>query len=455
MGFDLDYTLTPAMANNYSISLYYASNDEEVDYEEDEDGEPDYYYIDTPGIYSVYYKDSISGVRSVDFTLIITDEVSSIQDNYTYTIQPKNASGQYLTMELPYEEDDNGNRIYDYNADSNNIKVSPIVLTNNYEKWDTLSRTFVFEWTETTGYIVSATLTTNQYISGPDQIDYEKYDGTAYELTTLEDQNNALNCALNGAEYIISTKDHTDLTSRVSLYPVSVAVNGETETYYMIICGYSGSNVKVLEYDSTAANGIKVATLDFSKESQLWIIDQAGKNVPLIRQNSWMSCGVATTMMYHYGYNGSLNSITGDTFLEKYDTMRNLLYKDHKDGVPLSNVTSYIQNLNSPDQYLNYWASAYYPDAFNYEMQKNSLIMSFITMQDLPYYPSDKDNAHYVLVIGQITGVNGVTYCIVMDCHYSNNYHGIYLFPINQVWDNDAGDWFDCIIADKSFYPDN
>lgn len=463
VAFKFDYMFSGQVPTYYEMDLCSASNDQPFAkvYEDDE------YWctINTPGVYNVYYKDSVTGVKSANFTLIITGSISTINEDFIYTIQPFETSTKYVSMELPYTLNSKGKKEYNensYNATSNLIHVSSMDLGSaQYEKWDYISRMFVFQYTNT-GYIISARLTNKQYISTPSssnsiynnytihEIDSNRYKSIenvynpSYKLTELKDQNNALNYYYNEtngqAECSINTQSRDLLSSRFSLYPVVKTVNGELKTYYMIICGYTGSDVKVLEYLPNDSSGITISSINLNLETntnQLWSINQIGVDAPLIKQTTNYWCGYTSVLQLLYGKN---IEVEGNTIHQKIKYIADLFGTQYL----MANGWTIHVTLNTKFSTLDPSYSIYNNELNpTYESARNKIQASlakgwvpfFITDSGgVPYrYSLSNDNSHFISIIGYDAASDCV---IIANCHYMDSVYGIYAISYDEFYNN-------------------
>lgn len=423
VGFELDYSFTPPTSTYYSISLYYADTNTEVSHTGDT------YTIPTAGVYSVYYKDSVSGVTSECFALVIVDSMPASDNNLTYTIQPINNSGLYLTMEANTTTI-NGDTVY--KAETNDIFLTSM-STGAYEKLDDISRTFVIEQ-YAYGFNISATLPTLQYLGVPDgssinnvstyNPDYE----VDYTLTKLTDQNNALNYS----EGVVSTKNYSADGSVLGLFPITVSDAGENEYYYIIVCGASDDGVLALKYNSSTNYSVEVYTP--GQNGFVWKFTQAGVNAPLIKQTTNFWCGYTTVLQALYGKNCDVSNF-GDTLHQQIEYIavasthpNEMAYKFWLDEDINTTLPSFGQNYDNAEGNVPSYDNAK-------QIIRNSLNNGwtpfFLTNTAGIPYRRTGNGAHYICIVGYDSQSDCV---IISNCHFSNQVFGIYTIPYQQFY---------------------
>ena len=426
--------MLPELANNYSISLYYASNNEEVDYEEDEDGEPDYYYIDTPGIYSVYYKDSISGVRSENFLLVIT-EANDFESNKTYSIRPVNAPTYYLSMSGSSVEATGYNSlvvsemsfIHYTNVETSAAHTSSSQFIEvSYERWNTVSRLFKFDAVPDMDsvYMISAILSTSQATRPNVAIDDDDYDGAEYNL---RDDTKVPN-TINYSGTIPQTKVYSDEDPNTYIIPCNMG------SYYVLVClntfNSTTGTVEVLKYVS---GGVELTEYSINDTSLRWYVDHVGVNAPLIMQTRDYYCGYTNVLQVLHGA-GYKNIISGNDLNEKIENIASLYGSPNSMAnrtTVYSNILTHLVQSTSlsanfdPINHPNYVCSISIDQMI--ENINSSLDLGwapiFMTFAGkVPFkqqYKSDK--AHYICIIGYDAASDCV---IISNCHYADNATG-------------------------------
>lgn len=422
--FYLDYTITPSTANNYDISLYDATTNQEITYDTEAYEDEYAYYIEDPGVYTVYYKDSITGVKSADFTLIVTEtsgagQPVSFASNHTYAIQPYGYGDKFLTMQ---DKDNNG-------TTANLFRVESLIT-----EWYNQSQTFVFNTASGDSYsrTIFATLSTVQ--SGAPANYRENstsYNGTYY-YPNVSNINNALHyTSVSG----LIGKIKSDTNSTVQVYDIG--------GYYVLSFGLNSNNkILALKYNANAAEGqsnVTVAEYSPNDTSFRWNITYVGIDTPLIKQTHSAGCGATATLMYTYGM--GLDEIDSTVNLTALQTeLRTALNFNLDTYIIVDNIKNYINgmyedlNINPQSDYCYYYTSdAEQLSKLSNNIASQNIMIARVTMLDLNYYDNNvRGTYHYINIVGKIV-INGANKYVVMDCHYDDTYFGIHIIDEEEL----------------------
>ena len=424
------YSFPQPYPTYYEMELYDATTNQPFEFDTKIYEDDEYWCtVDTPGIYSVYYKDSVSGVTSECFALVIVDSMPASDNNLTYTIQPINNSGLYLTMEANTKTV-NSDTVYQ--ADSNTISLTSM-STGAYEELDDISRTFVIEQ-YSYGFNISATLPTLQYLGVPDEssIDnvstYNPNYVVDYSLTKLTDQNNALNYS----DGMISTKNYTSSGSALGLYPITVADAEENEYYYIIVCGASDDGVLALKYNSSTNYSVEVYTP--GQNGFVWKFSQVGVNAPLIKQTTDFWCGYTTVLQALYGNNCDISNF-GDTLHQQIEYIA--VASTHPNEMAPTYWLDEEINTTLPSLGQNYDNAAGNVPSYDSTKQKirnslnNGWTPFFLTDTAGKPYRRTGSGSHFICIVGYDSQSDCV---IISNCHFSNQVFGIYTIPYSQFY---------------------
>lgn len=473
VAFTFDYTFSGSSPTYYEIDLYSASNDQPFTkfYEDDE------YWctINTPGVYSVYYKDSVTGTRSENFTLIIFDipnfTISNSLAEATYSIQPIDAPTKYLTMNV------SADGVTSLEVEEYNITEQPFtgqhgaIYNNSYESWKQLSRSFTIAYSTTLSskYKISSILTTSQYDVPPrSAISDVSYSGDPYSLTNVTNKSNSLNITHTTVGLTTQSELGTDLT---------VLNVGD---YFLIFSTTTDSNNilnnKALKYVE-ANNSIVADTFDSSDTGFMWSVKQTGINAPLIRQTQKYICGAATFLQVLYGagigeqvastvnpnkgLHSQISTLAYSRESGKTETILPYYQSQQNDGSwdAGTNQSVFAESINEYSLFVGN-ASGQYGRYIIRNKQNvlqngvsNSEIKSKIAFSLskgwAPFvltraggapYKYDSGEAHYVCIIGLVEYVDTnnslQSYVIVSNCHYTDKVLGIYAIPFDEFCDN-------------------
>lgn len=473
VAFMFGYTFSGQSPTYYDIDLCSASNDQPFTkfYEDDE------YWctINTPGVYSVYYKDSVTGTRSENFTLIIFDipnfTISNSLAEATYSIQPIDAPTKYLTMNV------SADGVTSLEVEEYNITEQPFtgqhgaIYNNSYESWKQLSRSFTIAYSTTLSskYKISSILTTSQYDVPPrSAISDVSYSGDPYSLTNVTNMSNSLNITHTTVGLTTQSELGTDLTV--------LNVGG----YFLIFSTTTDSNNilnnKALKYVE-ANNSIVADTFDSSDTGFMWSVKQTGINAPLIRQTQKYICGAATFLQVLYGagigeqvastvnpnkgLHSQISTLAYSRESGKTETILPYYQSQKNDGSwdAGTNQNEFAESINEYSLFVGN-ASGQYGRYIIRNKQNvlqngvsNSEIKSKIAFSLskgwAPFvltraggapYKYDSGEAHYVCIIGLVEYVDTnnslQSYVIVSNCHYTDKVLGIYAIPFDEFCDN-------------------
>lgn len=439
VGFSPLYILEPsAYLSPYDIRLYYASDNIEVS--KNSAGK---YVINTAGVYTVYYKDSVSGVRSANFLLVITevDEENDFAGNKTYSIRPVNAPTYYLSMSGSSVEATGYNSLvvsemsFTLNEDikmsiANTNQNSYQLIDVRYERWNTVSRLFKFDAVPDmeSVYMISAILSTSQATRPNVAIDGGDYDGDRYDL---RDDNTVPN-TINYSGTIPQTKVYSDEDPNTYIIPCNMG------SYYVLVClntfNSTTGTVEVLKYVS---GGVELAEYSINDTSLRWYVDHVGVNAPLIMQTRNYFCGYTNVLQILYGA-GYENIISGNDLNEKIEKIATDYGQPSKmadSGSVYSNILSkYVTNTTLTahrDSINHFWHPC---SITQQEMVHNiegsldlgwaPMILSFagnVPFKQAYYNKDDEVTGHYIVVIGYDQASDCV---IISNCHYADKANG-------------------------------
>lgn len=320
--FAVDCTTTPATPSYSDIGLYYASNNQQVTYDPDEtfDDTPAY-YISTPGIYSVYYKDSFSGVRSADFVIIVVANTYTYKPKDTYSITSaattNSATPLYLTR------NSNGSLI----LKQKELTSKSVVRRGNvsgqimYQDIESISRTFTFDYvagsaSADTRVRMTATMSTSQYTGMPKGADVD--DGEPVPNYTLTDAAVQLNTLSYSA-------GNLSLVGKAGGTPVYLCDMGN---YFIIICDVYVSNNHEVVVKALKSNGSGAAVTVESMTDSVnfrWNVFFVGVDAPVIKQTKSKWCGPTSLLQTLYGA-GLQDNVPGNTLYEQQSYIRSILY---------------------------------------------------------------------------------------------------------------------------------
>jgi hypothetical protein len=415
VGFTLDYTFYPGASTYSNVKLYYADTNTEVPHTGDT------YTIPTAGVYSVYYKDSVSGVTSVEFTMIITETSGAGQpvnfpSNHTYAIQPYGHGDLFLTM-----TDNDG-----IGTTQNSFSVESLIT-----EWYDQSQTFVFNTASGDSYArkIFATLSTVQ--SGA-PANYRT--PTVYQYTQPYGYPN-VDYICNSLSYFQGSEYPEGVEKSA---PESVVQIYDLGGYYVISFGLSSNNkLLALKYDTNATpdeNNIIVAEYSPADTSFRWNITYVGIDTPLIKQTHSSGCGATATLMYTYGM--GLDEIDPTVDLTAVQTeLRTELGHTPGSYISLPDIKSYVNSITPNKQYDSHIKGVYDDSLvrnhlYN-DIEDEYLMIAHIDMKDLQYYEYDGDNKHYINIIGKII-IDTDIYYVVADCIY-NEHFGIRVIDDDQL----------------------
>ncbi|MGN1157138.1 MAG: hypothetical protein ACI4TK_13250, partial [Agathobacter sp.] len=476
VGFYLDYTLNPSNATHYEIDLYYASTGQSVDHDTEVDENDEYeYFVNTPGEYTVYYKDSVTGVRSPNFTIVIYEIpdftiVNSFAEP-TFSIKPVNAPSKYLTMNVS-DSGATSLELEAYNIQEHEFKGLKGTYYNEYENWKQLSRAFTIESKSTSGarFEIASILTKNQYVADmPSQstIGALSYSGPNYTMTDRETKPNTLKVSreIIDDDYQYSIDSVVPVDSECELTILKI------EDYYVIFTTFDSNNIlnnPALKYvsSSNTEGEIQIATYDPTATEFRWTIDQLGVNAPLIRQTEKYTCGPATFLQVLYGAGigsevAEYSSDPGKGLHSQMMTLKNnvLEYVVHSSipgkesaGTSQNSFASRINNYslfdnNATGNYYRWQKSS--AGATGFEDVKNYIDNSlkkgwapfFMTSSGGAPYKFDQDGGtHFICIIGYEEYINDEgeldAYVIVSNCHYITSLNSIFAIPYGEFYDN-------------------
>ena len=451
VGFSPLYILEPsAYLSPYDIRLYYASDDTEVG--KNTAGK---YVINTAGVYTVYYKDSVSGVRSNNFLLVITEvnEENDFASNKTYSIRPVNAPTYYLSMsgssvastgynslvasELSFKHFTNVETSAAHTSSSQFIEVS-------YERWNTVSRLFKFDAIPDMDsvYMISAILSTSQATRPNVAIDHGDYDGDPYYLRDEMDVPNTINYS--------GTTPQTKVYSAED--PNTYIIPCYMGSYYVLVCmntfNSTTGTVEVLKYVS---GGVELAEYSITDTSQRWFINHVGVDAPLIMQTRDYYCGYTNVLQVLHGA-GYQNNVAGNDLNEKIEKIAELY--GNSNGMAnrttvYSNILTYFAQNTSlsanfdPINHPDYACSISIDQMIgningSLDLGWAPIFMTFTGK--VPYKQKyDPDGAHYVAIIGYDEASDCV---IISNCHYADNatgaenqrMFGIFAVPVSDFY---------------------
>lgn len=472
VGFYLDYTVLPANASMFEVALYYADTNTEVTHDtETSDGDEYEYYINTPGIYTVYYKDSVTGVCSENFTLIIFDipnfTINNSLAEATYSIRPLANSSVFVSMNVS-AAGGTSLVIGEYYASQQKHNG----YFNTYEDWEYLSRAFTINATSITDskFKISAILTEFQYTNVPEQntIDYTNYSGNEYLLINREEKPNTLNIASTNVGLTASSISGTDLTIM------------NVGDYYLIFSTTSDSNNilnnKALKYVASS-NTIVAADYVPSDLGFRWTIEQIGINAPLIRQTQKYICGSATFLQVLYG--AGIGNLVPESNTEPNKGLHSQMYylsysaengetqsilpysewysSTLKHDIGGTNQETFATRINQYSLFDNYATGQYgryvirddddveqsnasvteVKSKIEYSLSKGWAPFVLTRSGGRPYKYADGD-AHYICIIGFNEFINSdgllESYVIVSNCHWLGTVLGVYAIPLDEFY---------------------
>ena len=421
VGFTLDYTFYPGASTYSNVKLYYADTNTEVPHTGDT------YTIPTAGVYTVYYKDSVSGVTSVEFTMIIIETSGAGQpvnfpSNHTYAIQPYGYGNLFLTM-----TDNDG-----IGTTQNSFSVESLIT-----EWDDQSQTFVFDTAEGDSYsrTIFATLSTDQYQAPSYSVNSitSTYTGNYF----LPDEAN-----INNALYYSSSsnapvgKKKSDTGSIVQVYDIG--------GYYVIGFDFGGQ-LMALKYDTEADPALSIEVYDPTKTEFRWNISYVGVDTELIKQTHATGCGATTTLMFMYGMglDDSIEELNqGINLTLQQSALRTALNYNIDYYITIGSIKNYInsiyENLKSnPVSNYGYWYEQNKSEITTTLLSNNitaqNVMIARVNTSTVDYYQlHNKNIIHYWVITGKLN-INGITYYVVLDCHYNNNYFGIHIINESKL----------------------
>jgi len=466
--FDAEYTLNPNTPNtptHYDIGLYDATNNTMVDYESGYD------FADT-GIYTMYYKDKYTRVKSENFTLVIYDipnfNTANSPAEHTFSIRSVANPSAFLSMNVT--------------AGATSIAVSEYNATNQlhnnfynvYENWENHSKAFTISTTSTImpRFQISSILTESQYtVPAQSTIGYNNYSGGEYTITDQDDKANTLDITNTSVGFITPTESYPELT---------ILDIGE---YFLIFStSTDGDNIlnnKALKYVEDEDENMSVVSADFvpSDTSYRWKIEQIGINVPLIRQTQQYICGAATFLQVLYGARIGSQVPESTTVpnkglhsqmyylawsSESGETQQILPYSEEYKAsvghiVGGTSQSSFANSINSYSLFDNNATGQYHRYVIHDEdgvLQEGADILTFrgridyslsqgwapfvLTRSGGRPYKYDDGAAHYVCIIGfeEYTNAEGSleSYVIVSNCHWVGTVLGIYAIPLDEFY---------------------
>ena len=473
VGFALDYTVNPSNATHYDVELYYAATNQPVERDTEVYEDDDYlYYINTPGVHTLYYKDMITGVTSGNFTIEVYG-FPTFDSRDTYMIQPVNLPDQYLTMYI-----NTGNTL------QNELSLSAITYekvgygsnsggpsqseANYKESWESQSKTFTISAinNDPGNYCISATLTSSQN-NDPQSLGSNSNDefiGT-YERLTLEDEEitNTINCSItivDGEENIeLCTKHIYNNYSQMRLWYVG--------DYYYILCGTNASSellaLKYVSIDNTHYS-VVVAPLNITETAFRWTFSHVGVDVPLIKQTRDYVCGYTTLLQVMMGagldvtVNPNWIGSNGDTEQDLDAKMKTIACTvDDLDGeASQSSMASYANTLLSHSvitgkENITSISSIMCSDLtsgtnVNDAQLANFLMCSmetgfapfFLTRKAYSPFKYTSGGAHYVTIAGVKYSDDdnpNNDFVILSNCHYTNAVFGVYVVSFEDFRD--------------------
>lgn len=423
VGFSPLYILEPsAYLSPYDIRLYYASDNIEVS--KNSAGK---YVINTAGLYTVYYKDSVSGVTSVEFTMIIIETSGAGQpvnfpSNHTYAIQPYGYGNLFLTM-----TDNDG-----IGTTQNSFSVESLIT-----EWDDQSQTFVFDTAEGDSYsrTIFATLSTDQYQAPSYSVNSitSTYTGN-YFLPDEANINNALYYSSSSNAPV--EKKKSDTGSIVQVYDIG--------GYYVIGFDFGGQ-LMALKYDTEADPALSIEVYDPTKTEFRWNISYVGVDTELIKQTHATGCGATTTLMFMYGMglDDSIEELNqGINLTLQQSALRTALNYNIDYYITIGSIKNYInsiyENLKSnPVSNYGYWYEQNKSEITTTLLSNNitaqNVMIARVNTSTVDYYQlHNKNIIHYWVITGKLN-INGITYYVVLDCHYNNNYFGIHIINESKL----------------------
>lgn len=437
VAFMFGYTFSGQSPTYYDIDLCSASNDQPFTkfYEDDE------YWctINTPGVYSVYYKDSVTGVSSENFLLIVQSSLPSFEEKKTYSIRPVNAPTYYLSMsgssvertgynslvvsEMSYILNEGIQTSVEYSNSYQFIDV-------RYERWNTVSRLFRFDAVPNMEsiYMISAILSTSQATRPNVSIDGADYDGDLYNLR----DDTAVPNTVNYSGTTPQTKVYSDADPNTYIIPCNMG------SYYVLVCLNSFDSttgtVKALKHVS---NGVELSTYSVSDTSLRWYVDHVGVDAPLIMQTRNYYCGYTNVLQILHGSDYE-SIVPGNDLNEKIEYIANLY------GTPTSMAGSESVYSNILSKLVTNTSLTASRDSINHPWHTHSIsqedmrdkikdsldlgwapmILSFAGNVPFKQAYLNKDNevtGHYIVVIGYDEASDCV---IISNCHYADKATG-------------------------------
>lgn len=442
VSFPFEYTFSNPYPTHYDLDLYNASNNQPfaVDSEVYEDDE---YWcsINTPGIYAVYYKDVISGVKSANFVLIIVDSLVIYSPKDTYSITPASMSTGADCLFLTVHTTNGlllGTKTFKSEDINRGDNLPHSVLC---EELANVSRTFTFKYANSSqnmveGVYITATMSTSQYGATPNSTSIDngnKYTGS-YSVLDSDTMPNTL----------VYT-DSVDLIAKEEGGTLFKICN--MGSYYLIIYDtYIINNsvvVNALKMNAES-NSVEIGVCDGS-DSFKWRIEQVGVDAPAIKQVYKYWCGPTSFLQVLYGM-GVDATVDGNNLSEQQTTISNAwgiglspvltkYYKDNMNGFKLVDKILEPTNRWLPDNYtcneiVNPTEQELRTNIRN-SLDSGAACIIFTVSGGKPYkysYKVDDDGipyAHYICVIGYDEVSDTV---ILSNCHYSR-----YRFGIHEV----------------------
>ena len=432
--FDVEYTLNPTTATHYDIGLYDAANNTMVDYGSGYD------FADT-GVYTMYYKDKYTGVRSVDFVLIIVDSLTTYAPKDTYSITPavipaasnplyltRNASGELILQAK--------------NLTSSTVtRRGGVSGTIMYQDIQDFSRTFTFDYVNDSlgmdaGVCMAATRSTSQYTGMPQGSLIDKPLGRPipdYTLTYTDDNEYAVDYDTN----------NYDLEEKSSDTPFWVCDMGG---YYLIISDIfydNNGDIVIMALKSNGANQeVTISELTDSDDYK-WNVFFVGIDVPVIKQTHNLWCGPTSFLQVLYGADLQ-DSVTGDTLNEQQLFIRSKLH-DYVHTNEATYMDKYETDINNSDLLpLGYICEEVNPtssetqddlrDYINASLQDGMACIFFTVSAGKPYkvtynegnpdVPDDNESlpGHLECIIGYDPLTDTV---IINNCHYMESRIGL------------------------------
>lgn len=426
-------------------------------------------------MYSVYYKDSVTGITSENFTLVIYEIPDFTIDNSlaepTFSIKPVDAPSKYLTMNvsasgatsLEWEA---------YNIQELAFNGQNATYYNEYENWKQLSRAFTIESKSTSGlrYEIASILTKNQYVDDlplQSQIGALEYSGSNYAMTNRSTKPNTLKVS----SQIVDDVVQYSIDSAVPIGSECELTILKIEDYYVIFTTFDSNNIlnnPALKYVSTSTTEgkIQIASYDPTATEFRWTIDQLGVNAPLIRQTEKFTCGPATFLqvLYGAGIGSQVAEYSADSNKGLHSQMMTLKedvldYDVHcstpgNESAGTSQET-FATRINEYLLFDNNATGNYYrwkktsAGTTGFEDVKDYIDISlkegwapfFLTDSGGAPYRYDQGNGkHYICIIGYEEYINndGETdaYVIVSNCHYITSLNSIFAIPYDDFYDN-------------------